>query len=72
MLLLIRLADEVPKDDDVVAGFWGALMFVLLIIAVTMLILSFLKRMRNVRANRDAGMFDEEPRNDAPPEAPRP
>jgi hypothetical protein len=78
LLMLVRMADEVPEDDDVVAGSWGAIMLVLLIVAVVVLFVSFRKQMRKVQANREAGVFgdepevdgrehgDDEPRSDAP------
>jgi len=53
--------DKVPKDDDVVAGGWGALMFVLLIAAVVFLAFSFLKQLRKAQAAKDAGVFGDPP-----------
>lgn len=84
LLMLVRMADEVPEDDDVVAGSWGAIMLVLLIVAVVVLFVSFRKQMRKVQANREAGVFGDEPSGEAgveghedrgdepPPHAPRP
>jgi hypothetical protein len=71
MLLLypqiVRLADETPEADDVVAGPWGALMFVLLIAATVFLCFSFLKQMRKAKEARDRGVYGDPPssRDDA-------
>lgn len=65
MLHLIAFAlfteDKVPKDEDVVAGPWGALMFVLLIAATALLCFSFVKQLRKAKAARDEGVFGDEP-----------
>ena len=59
---LTALADDpVPADDDVVAGGWGALMFVLLILAVVFLAFSFVKQLRKAQAAKDAGVYGDEP-----------
>lgn len=60
--LAVRAADETPEADDVVAGPWGALMFVLLIGAVAFLCWSFLKQLRKAREARDAGVYGDVPR----------
>lgn len=51
--------DPTPDDEDVVAGFWGGLIFILLILAVVVLSFSFVKQMRKVRAAREAGVYGE-------------
>ena len=53
--------DPTPDDNDVVAGFWGGLIFILLILAVVILSFSFVKQMRKVRAAREAGVYGDEP-----------
>lgn len=74
MLLLypqiVRLADETPEADDVVAGPWGALMFVLLIAATVFLCFSFVKQMRKVRDARDRGVYGDAPAADDPATGP--
>lgn len=60
-MLLIRLADQTPEPEDVTAGAWGGLMFVLLIVAVALLMLSFLKQMRKTEKARREGVFGEVP-----------
>lgn len=53
--------DPVPQDDDVVAGPWGAIIFVALIAAVVFLAFSFLKQLRRAQAAKDAGVYGDEP-----------
>ena len=53
--------DPVPADDDVVAGPWGAVMFVLLIAATVVLLFSFTRQLRKAQAAKDAGVYGDEP-----------
>lgn len=62
LFLVMLAADETPDADDVVAGPWGALLFVLLIGAVAFLCWSFVKQLRKAREARDAGVYGDEPR----------
>lgn len=58
----LRLADDpVPKDDDVVAGGWGAITFVFLILATALLLWSFTRQLRKAQKAKDAGVFGDEP-----------
>jgi hypothetical protein len=57
---LLPLADKVPSDDDVVAGAWGAVMFVGLILATAFLLWSFTRQLKKTDAARDAGVFDDD------------
>lgn len=63
-LLMVALTDlpddPKPEDGDVVAGPLGFVMFILLILAVVLLLFSFAKQMRKVRAAREAGVFGED------------
>jgi hypothetical protein len=68
--VIVRLTDKTPKDQDVKAGGWGALVFVLLILAVVVLAFSFVKQLRKAQAAKDAGVYGDEPEADA--EAPDP
>ena len=61
MTTLVRLVDEAPKDEDVVAGPWAALIFVLLIGAVVLLGFSLVKQLRKAQAAKDAGVYGDEP-----------
>ena len=52
-------ADEVPQADDVVAGFWGAVIFIFLIVAGVVLFLSLTRHLRKAQAAKDAGLFGD-------------
>lgn len=56
--LSILAADTIPEDDDVVAGAWGAVMFVGLFLALAVLGFSLTKHLRKAQAAQDAGVFD--------------
>lgn len=56
----VSLADEVPADSDVKAG-WGAFaVFVALAVAVGLLGFSLIRHLRKAEANADAGAFGTE------------
>ena len=58
---LVALADPVPADEDVKAG-WGAFaLFLGLGLAVALLGWSLTRHLRKARTNADAGMFGDEP-----------
>jgi len=65
-MLLISLADQTPEPEDVTAGAWGGLIFVLLILALALLMLSFLKQMRKTERARRQGVFGDVPEETAP------
>ena len=56
---LVGLADKAPEPDDVVAGPWGALMFVALILATALLCWSFVRQLRRTREAQQRGVFGE-------------
>jgi hypothetical protein len=58
--LLVAAGDKTPKDQDVKAGGWGALVFVLLILAVVVLAFSFVKQLRKAQAAKDAGVYGDD------------
>jgi hypothetical protein len=65
LVLLTQVADPVPDDNSVKAG-WGAFaVFLLLILAVAFLCWSFAKQMRKVKAADEAGVYDEKPTDSA-------
>jgi hypothetical protein len=66
--LLVSAADKTPDDNDVVAGGWGALIFVLLIAAVVVLAFSFTKQLRKAQAAKDAGVYGEDEDGQAEPD----
>jgi hypothetical protein len=71
LAMILRAADTVPEDDDVVAGGWGAVMFVLLIAATVFLCFSLVKQLRKAQAAKDAGVFGDEPADSPEADVPR-
>ncbi len=69
---LILADDPVPEDNDVVAGPWGAIVFVVLILATVFLMFSFVKQLRKAQAAKDAGVFGDEPVSEHPDDDERP
>jgi len=65
LLALVRLTDQAPADEDVTAGAWGGIMIAALVVAMVILMRSFLKQMRRADAAKEAGVYGDEP---APPE----
>jgi hypothetical protein len=61
--LLVRVADQTPKDEDVKAGWTALVLFLLLIAAVVVLAFSLVKQLRKAQAAEDAGVYgsDDEP-----------
>lgn len=57
--LLIAATDPTPKDNAVVAGPWGALIFVLLVLAVIFLGWSMVRQLRKAQKSADEGKFDK-------------
>jgi hypothetical protein len=62
---VVALVDEVPKDEDVKAGWVAFAIFIGLIIAVTLLGFSLVKHLRRAQASEDAGRFDPSDRKPA-------
>ncbi len=56
---LVALADKVPSDDQIGAGWWYFLLFVALAGAVTFLGFSLSKQLRKTRTNAERGVFDD-------------
>lgn len=63
--LLLTLAAEAPDAKDVKAGWVAFGLFLGGAAVVVLLGLSMRKQLRRVQANRDAGVFGDEPRGDA-------
>ena len=61
--LVVRAADQTPKDEDVKAGWTALVLFLLLIGAVVVLAFSLVKQLRKAQAAEDAGVYgrDDEP-----------
>jgi hypothetical protein len=68
--MLVRAADEVPDEDDVVAGWSAFLLFGLLIVAVAFLGFSLVKRLRNVEKAEAEGLYDPSSKRPEPPAPP--
>jgi hypothetical protein len=65
-LYLFAVTDPPPSDNNVKAG-WGALgVMLLLIAAVALLLWSFTRQLRKVKAANEAGVYDEEQPRDNP------
>lgn len=64
--LVVRLADQVPDDNDVVAGWTAFAIFIGLVIAVALLGWSLTKQLRKAQAAEDAGLYD--PSDRKPPQ----
>jgi TRAP-type C4-dicarboxylate transport system permease small subunit len=62
VVALALASDPRPDDNNVVAGWVGAVVLVGLVVAVVFILRSFTKQMKKVREARDAGVFDEEPK----------
>lgn len=68
-LLVVRLADETPKPEDVKAGWTAFVLFLLLALAVVLLGFSLTKQLRKAQAAKDAGVYGDDPTPDTDAEA---
>ena len=64
---VISLVDEVPKDDDVTAGWLAFAIFIGLILAVAFLGFSLVKQLRKAQAAEDAGVYGSDEATDEEP-----
>lgn len=64
---VVRLSDEIPEDNDVVAGWTAFLVFIGLALAVAFLGFSLTKQLRKAQAAEDAGLYDPSDRTPATP-----
>lgn len=65
---LVAAEDGAPPDPkDVVAGPWGALVTVGLIVATALLLWNFTKQLKKAQAAKDAGVYGDEPAAAAEP-----
>jgi TRAP-type C4-dicarboxylate transport system permease small subunit len=60
VVVLALSSDPRPDDNNVVAGWVGALVLVALVVAVVFILRSFTKQLKKVRAAQEAGVFDDE------------
>ena len=61
LMLLILVDDPTPEDNDVVAGPLGFAVWIFMILAVVVIGFSLVKQLRRAQANKDAGLFGDEP-----------
>jgi len=59
IVVLAAASDPRPDDNNVVAGWVGAVVLVALVIAVVFILRSFTKQLKKVDAARQAGLYDE-------------
>ncbi|AIY18562.1 hypothetical protein GUY44_22475 [Pimelobacter simplex] len=58
---LLAAEDKKPEDNDVVAGWTGFVVFVVLILAVAVIGWALTRSLRNAGRAKDAGMYGDEP-----------
>ena len=68
--VVAQVADKVPDDEDVKAGWTAFALFGLLILAVVLLGFSLVKRLRNADRAEQEGLYDPSDRKPNPPEPP--
>jgi hypothetical protein len=61
LTFVLPLVDRVPQDDDVKAGWTAFAVFLGLAIAVALLGVSLIRHLRKAEANKNAGMFGDDP-----------
>jgi hypothetical protein len=59
IVVLVAASDPRPDDNNVVAGWVGFAVLVLLIVAVVFILRSFTKQLKKVEAAREAGVYDD-------------
>ena len=60
IVALAAASDPRPDDNNVVAGWVGAVVLVALVIAVVFILRSFTKQLKKVDAARDAGVYGDD------------
>ena len=59
-VVLAAASDPRPDDNNVVAGWVGAVVLVALVIAVVLILRSFTKQLKKVDAAEEAGVYGED------------
>jgi hypothetical protein len=59
VVILAAASDPRPDDNNVVAGWVGFTVFILLIVAVVLILRSFTKQLKKVQAAREAGVYGD-------------
>ena len=63
---LVMAKDKKPDDNDVVAGWTGFVVFVVLIVAVALIGWALTRSLRTAGRNKDAGVYGDEPVDTTP------
>ena len=58
-VVLAAASDPRPADNNVVAGWVGFAVMILLILAVVLILRSFTKQLKKVDRAKEAGLFDD-------------
>jgi hypothetical protein len=58
-VVLAAASDPRPDDNNVVAGWLGFAVMILLVVAVVFILRSFTKQLKKVDKAQEAGLFDE-------------
>jgi hypothetical protein len=59
IVVLAAASDPRPDDNNVVAGWLGFAVLILLIVAVVFILRSFTKQLKKVDAAQEAGLYDD-------------
>ena len=59
LVVLAAASDPRPEDNNVVAGWVGFAVMILLIVAVVFILRSFTKQIKKVDRAKEAGVFDD-------------
>lgn len=65
LLILLAEDEKAPAAKDVVAGWTGFTVFLLLILAVALLCWSMVRQLRKAQAAKNAGVYGDEPVSEA-------
>jgi hypothetical protein len=60
IVVLAASSDPRPDDNNVVAGWVGAVVVIALVIAVVFILRSFTRQLKKVDAARDAGVYGDD------------
>ena len=66
LVVLAVASDPRPQDNNVVAGWVGAVVLVALAIAVVFILRSFTKQLKKVEKANEKGVYDEKPSKSTP------
>jgi len=70
VIVLAVASDPRPDDNNVVAGWVGAVVLVALVIAVVFILRSFTKQLKKVDAAQEAGVYGEDDQENHESETP--